>query len=156
MIASPNPTFHTSSRHSKAAQADALLAEYLDTQRGFPSFATRASAARHFLYWLRSRRISIAQVGATVVERFARHQCRCQGFHGQGYSPAVRCLPRRSRRHTCSRRSCASCSSTSGLRQPSHPAGIQQRDPEHAFFRCRALRPLASFVSHSSAGCGWS
>ncbi|MBK6745281.1 site-specific integrase [Ottowia sp.] len=87
MIASPNPTFHTSSRHSKAAQADALLAEYLDTQRGFPSFATRASAARHFLYWLRSRRISIAQVGATVVERFARHQCRCQGFHGQGYSP---------------------------------------------------------------------
>jgi site-specific recombinase XerD len=87
MIDSPHPALHTPSRHGEAAQADVLLAEYLNTQRCFPSFATRASAARHFLYWLRLRRVSIAQVDATVVERFASHQCRCLGFHGQGYSP---------------------------------------------------------------------
>ncbi len=87
MIASSNASLRTSSNHGEVAQADAFLTEYLNTQRGIPSFASRASAARHFVYWLRLRRVPVDQVDATVVERFARHRCQCLSHHGQGYSP---------------------------------------------------------------------
>lgn len=63
-----------------------LLAEYLKAQRGVPSFASRASAARHFLHWLRLRRVPLEQVDAAVVERFACHRCQCLGYGGQVYS----------------------------------------------------------------------
>ncbi|WFT96965.1 tyrosine-type recombinase/integrase [Bradyrhizobium barranii] len=61
-------------------QAEAFLAKYLDTQRSSPAFATRASSARHFLHWLRLRRIPLSQVDVTVVQRFARHRCQCPGY----------------------------------------------------------------------------
>lgn len=64
-----------------------LLAEYLKTQINFPSCGTRASAARHFLYWLQQHRLPLSQVDATVVERFARHRCQCMGHGGVRYSP---------------------------------------------------------------------
>jgi hypothetical protein len=67
----------------------------LDAQRGSPAFASRASAARHFLHWLRLRRVALNQVDVTVVQRFARHRCRCASYsprepHRRGYITDVR------------------------------------------------------------------
>ncbi|MGO9544535.1 MAG: hypothetical protein ACLPPF_07055, partial [Rhodomicrobium sp.] len=61
----------------------ALAAEFLDHLRGeFPSglFQRYSSPARHFLFWLNERRIPVASVDDTVVDRFARHRCRCARY----------------------------------------------------------------------------
>ncbi len=71
-----------------------LLAEYLKTQISFSSFETRASAARHFLYWLQRHRLPLSQVDAAVVERFACHRCQCMGHGGVCYSPRELQRPR--------------------------------------------------------------
>jgi site-specific recombinase XerD len=80
MITSSPSSLDGPPAHSEKVQADAFLAKYLDTQRGSPAFASRASAARHFLRWLRLRRIFLSQVDVTVVQRFARHRCQCPGY----------------------------------------------------------------------------
>jgi integrase len=53
MITSSSPSLNGPLQHRQKVQADTLLANYLDAQRGCPSFRRRASAARHFLHWLR-------------------------------------------------------------------------------------------------------
>lgn len=82
-----NAVFDAQPKQRKADQADDFLLAYLKTQRRFPSFAARAGAARHFFYWLKLRRVPLGQVDARVVERFARHQCKCLGYQGRGYNP---------------------------------------------------------------------
>jgi len=40
-------------------------------------------AARHFAEWLRRCKVELSQVSEDVVERFARHRCRCPGARRQ-------------------------------------------------------------------------
>jgi site-specific recombinase XerD len=40
-------------------------------------------AARHFAEWLRRCKVELSQVSKDVVERFARHRCRCPGARRQ-------------------------------------------------------------------------
>lgn len=82
MTTSPQPPLD-GQRHAPASAA-ALLAEYLDLQRGSPAFAGYASAARHFLYWLGLSRISLGRIDATIIKRFARHPCRCPRYSALG------------------------------------------------------------------------
>jgi site-specific recombinase XerD len=72
--------------HPVTTDSAFLLAEYLKAQAGFSSFGTRASASRHFLYWLLRHHLPLSQVDAAVVERFAHHRCRCIGYAGVCYS----------------------------------------------------------------------
>jgi len=92
MIINSPPSLNGPSAHSEKIQADALLAKYLDVQRGHPACKSRASAARHFLHWLRLHRFSLSQVNFTAVERFKRHRCQCPSYsprepHRPGYTP---------------------------------------------------------------------
>lgn len=84
MTASSN--FSSPAHRCKTTNGATLLAEYLETQRDIPSFGNRASAARHFICWLQVRRVPIGRVDATVVERFAHHQCHCSRHGGVRYS----------------------------------------------------------------------
>lgn len=43
---------------------------------------------RHFGQWLRSTKISVAEVDDDVVRRFARHRCRCPGIRRADYLSA--------------------------------------------------------------------
>src|SRR6266849_3311811 len=36
-------------------------------------------SARHFCYWLNQSDVSVAHVDDSVIDQFARHQCRCPG-----------------------------------------------------------------------------
>lgn len=95
MITSPPSSSDGELEQGASRHADVLLAEYLDAQRGSPAFASHASAARHFLYWLRLRRIPLSGVDASVVQGFARHRCRCPRYSPQeprrpGYITHVR------------------------------------------------------------------
>jgi site-specific recombinase XerD len=95
MITTSPSSFDGPPGRSGKLRADAFLAKYLDAQRGSPAFASRASAARHFLHWLRLRRVALSQVDVTVVQRFARHRCRCASYsprepHRRGYITDVR------------------------------------------------------------------
>ena len=95
MIINSPPSLNGPSAHSEKIQADALLAKYLDVQRGHPACKSRASAARHFLHWLRLHRFSLSQVNFTAVERFKRHRCQCPSYsprepHRPGYITNVR------------------------------------------------------------------
>jgi site-specific recombinase XerD len=80
MITSSPSSLDVPPEHSETIQADAFLAKYLDAQCSSPAFAGRASAARHFLHWLRLRRVPLGQVDATVVQRFGRHRCQCPSY----------------------------------------------------------------------------
>ena len=53
---------------------------------GYNHWARRAynSAARHFSIWLRLSRIRWHDVDQTVIERFARHDCRCAAGRKRG------------------------------------------------------------------------
>jgi len=42
--------------------------------------ARYGGAARHFAHWLTDANISAAEIGEDVLDRFARHRCRCLGF----------------------------------------------------------------------------
>jgi site-specific recombinase XerD len=53
--------------HLRAEQLSAALRNY-------------ASAARHFLLWLDRRGIPLVAANADVVQRFARHRCRCPRY----------------------------------------------------------------------------
>jgi site-specific recombinase XerD len=80
MITSSSPSLNGPLQHRQKVQADTLLANYLDAQRGCRSFRRRASAARHFLHWLRLRRVPLSQVDVSVAERFKRHRCQCSSY----------------------------------------------------------------------------
>jgi integrase len=78
MITNPSPS--SEGQLEEGVSTDALLAEYLDVLRASPSFGTRTSAARHFMHWLRLRRILLGGIDAAVIEAFSRHRCRCPRF----------------------------------------------------------------------------
>lgn len=44
------------------------------------SAALYKAAARHFLFWIEQEGIAVSTVDDTVVRRFEKHRCRCQGF----------------------------------------------------------------------------
>lgn len=95
MITSPPSSPDGPLEEGGSRRADVLLAEYLDAQCGAPAFASHASAARHFLYWLRLRRIPLSGIDASIVQGFERHRCRCPRYSPQeprrpGYITHVR------------------------------------------------------------------
>jgi integrase len=62
-----------------AALVGRFLAERVKA-RSVQSQALARSAARHFLLWLRDRRIPIETIDDDVVARFGRHRCRCPRY----------------------------------------------------------------------------
>ena len=38
------------------------------------------AAARHLAQWLRLARVAVADIDDAVIDRFARHRCRCPGI----------------------------------------------------------------------------
>jgi site-specific recombinase XerD len=67
----------------RAGSSHGLAVAFLDHLRDAGSLGAlglHGSAARHFLSWLESRRIPLASVDDTVVDRFARHRCRCSRY----------------------------------------------------------------------------
>lgn len=77
-----NP-YHLSSRlrlkDPDDSPTDAVSA-FLEPLRGTDSFVKYGSAARHFLHWLDQRRISLVNVDATTIARFAKHRCHCPRY----------------------------------------------------------------------------
>ena len=63
----------------------ALASAFLESLRSFRSGAlqTDQSAARHFLTWLHKSRIPLSGVDEAIVERFARHRCRCGRYRAR-------------------------------------------------------------------------
>jgi integrase/recombinase XerD len=51
------------------------------SQDGYAQLSVRAyeDAARHLAHWLAEARIAVADIDESVVDRFARHRCRCPG-----------------------------------------------------------------------------
>src|SRR5262245_6735559 len=89
---SPSP-----SHPAEAGRVDprhALVAAFLDHLRGprpsrtLPLYSY-GGAARHFLLWLNRHRIPLACVDNTVVDRFARHRCRCSGYSAHALAGAA-------------------------------------------------------------------
>ena len=66
------------------AEADdrTLVRRYFTDNPGLSAGAL--SAARHFLKWVRARKIPIRDLDVSAVNRFLRHRCRCGH-----YRPAV-------------------------------------------------------------------
>jgi site-specific recombinase XerD len=62
---------HVATHLTAFAQHLSALGYSLVSQRGY------RSQAEHFVCWLRLLRIQWSQVDAAVVDRFARHECRC-------------------------------------------------------------------------------
>jgi site-specific recombinase XerD len=51
------------------------------SQDGYTELSVRAydDAARHLAHWLAEARIAVADIDEAVIDRFARHRCRCPG-----------------------------------------------------------------------------
>lgn len=51
------------------------------SQDGYTELSVRAydDAARHLAHWLAEARIAVAEIDEAVIDRFARHRCRCPG-----------------------------------------------------------------------------
>ena len=51
------------------------------SQDGYAELSVRAydEAARHLAHWLAEARIAVDDIDEAVVDRFARHRCRCAG-----------------------------------------------------------------------------
>jgi hypothetical protein len=51
------------------------------SQDGYTELSVRGydDAARHLAHWLAEAGIAVAEIDETVVDRFARHRCRCPG-----------------------------------------------------------------------------
>ena len=63
---------------------DVLVRAFLDHLRGTCASVTLwryGAAVRHFVFWLDRCRIPLTSVDDTVVDRFARHQCRCPRYN---------------------------------------------------------------------------
>jgi len=60
-----------------------LVQSYLDhlVSRGYQAGTIHhlGHSARHFCYWLNQSDIAVANIDDGVIDRFARHQCRCPG-----------------------------------------------------------------------------
>ena len=65
-----------------APTSDALSTAFHSSLLGSAagSAALYKAAARHFLFWLDQQGIAISAVDDTLVRRFEKHRCRCQGF----------------------------------------------------------------------------
>src|SRR5208337_1835959 len=81
MTATNRPLTDTCSGEQDALTQDYALANaFLENRRGLCSQTTLHSdsgAARHFLLWLDRRCIPVASVDDAIIDRFARHRCRC-------------------------------------------------------------------------------
>jgi site-specific recombinase XerD len=83
MTTTKHSSFDRRTEAESAARDDALVPAFLDDLRGTlspGSFRHYSSAARHFLVWLDRCRIPVANVDDTIVNRFARHRCRCPHY----------------------------------------------------------------------------
>jgi site-specific recombinase XerD len=56
------------------------LTQFLEPVRGKSVFVSYGAAVRHFVHWLRVRRISLCDVDVSTVDRFARHKCSCPRY----------------------------------------------------------------------------
>ena len=57
--------------------------------RGPGMFWSHKGAARHFLFWLGRSRIPLTGVNDAVVDRFARHRCRCPRYSPNALKDSV-------------------------------------------------------------------
>jgi integrase/recombinase XerD len=66
-----------------AANLAPLVAKFTRhlSRDGYTELSVRAydDAARHLAHWLAEARIAVAEIDEAVVDRFARHRCRCPG-----------------------------------------------------------------------------
>ena len=48
-------------------------------QQGYTSLTVKSydDAARHLAHWLLKAKVAVADIDETVIDRFARHRCRC-------------------------------------------------------------------------------
>ena len=56
------------------------LAQFMEPMRGTPAFVSYGATIRHFVHWLRMRRIPLSDVDVSTVDRFARHKCSCPRY----------------------------------------------------------------------------
>ena len=56
------------------------LAQFMEPMRGTSAFVFYGCAVRHFVHWLRMRRIPLSDVDVSTVDRFAGHKCFCPRF----------------------------------------------------------------------------
>jgi site-specific recombinase XerD len=56
------------------------VARFMEPMRGTSAFLFYGCAVRHFAYWIRMRRIPLADVDVSTVDRFARHKCSCPRY----------------------------------------------------------------------------
>ena len=62
---------------------DAFIGELQGRRHTALTISNYENAARHFGNWLCRSKIELSQIGEDVVERFARHRCRCPGARRQ-------------------------------------------------------------------------
>jgi integrase len=91
MTASKPSTSDRRTEVESAAPDAALVSAFLDDLRSTRcsgNFRHYSSAARHFLLWLDRCRIPVTSVDDTIVNRFARHRCRCPRFSSDALGKA--------------------------------------------------------------------
>jgi len=69
-------------REDIAATPTILLTAFLSSLQGSApgSVAAYKAAARHFLHWLEQQGVAVSALDDSVVRRFEKHGCSCQGF----------------------------------------------------------------------------
>lgn len=74
-MTSPSNSHPGGTTATGATVNQALVSGYLADNPNLSAGAL--SAARHLLRWATDRQITISDLDATAVDRFARHRCRC-------------------------------------------------------------------------------
>lgn len=67
---------------AKLMSLDELVAEF-EVPYAESSNRRHGFAARHLLFWLKLRKIALADVDNAVLERFGKHRCRCRRYRTQ-------------------------------------------------------------------------
>ncbi len=87
--------FDHATTEAKSSMSHKELVAAFDAPYSNSSNRRHFTAPRHFLTWLKLRKIDLVDVNGAIVERFASHRCRCPRYrsqpnHDRSYMQAVR------------------------------------------------------------------